>query len=266
MTRKKIILFARAAVVLTGIIAASLILTKGRHSEVKGSQEVTTERKEEADDEGAGRTGEREREMETKVIEVFGLGYLYYLDPDADQEFKERLTTFTRSTELDARSARVLESHEDDRSDEKKPAVFYLKLDDEDETIVKVSFEKTSGHYDFAVSGSAVEIDALDDEDREEGQTEHEIPESWKGEETSRNLVSITDPDGDLGRAADMEDLKEALKDFLQSIEEGRRNFIVSSVGNTDKGYEAILDFETVRLDGRNVEVRYDGTYHFRLV
>jgi len=46
MTKRKIILFAGAAVVLTGIIAASLILTKGRHSEVKGSQEVTTERKE----------------------------------------------------------------------------------------------------------------------------------------------------------------------------------------------------------------------------
>ena len=30
--------------------------------------------------------------------------------------------------------------------------------------------------------------------------------------------------------------------------------------------YEAVLDFETVRHDGRNVEVKYDGTWHFRLI
>ena len=64
MTRKKIILFAGAAVVLAGIIAASLILTKERHSEVKGSWEVTTERKEEPDDEGTDGAGGHEREME----------------------------------------------------------------------------------------------------------------------------------------------------------------------------------------------------------
>ena len=34
----------------------------------------------------------------------------------------------------------------------------------------------------------------------------------------------------------------------------------------TEEGYEAVLDFETVRHDGRNVEVKYDGSYHIRLV
>ena len=63
-----------------------------------------------------------------------------------------------------------------------------------------------------------------------------------------------------------MEDLEAALEQFLTSIDEGRRNFIVSSVGVTEKGYEAVLAFETVRHDGRNVEVVYDGSYHFRLI
>ena len=113
---------------------------------------------------------------------------------------------------------------------------------------------------------SDIEIDDFDDEDREEGQTDYEIPESRKGEETRKNLVSIIDPDGDLDSTADMEDLKAALEDFLQSIDEGRRNFIVSSVGDSEKGFKAVLEFEIVRLDGRNVEVRYDGAYHFRLI
>ena len=60
--------------------------------------------------------------------------------------------------------------------------------------------------------------------------------------------------------------LEAALEQFLTSIDEGRRNFIVSSVGVTEKGYEAVLAFETVRHDGRNVEVVYDGSYHFRLI
>lgn len=266
MTRKKIIVFVGAAAVLTGIIAASLILTKGKRSEVKESQEVTTEREEEADDESASGAGEKKSEMETKVIEVYGLGYLYYLDPDAEQTFKDRLTSFIVDKEIKADLALVLEEHVDNRADKKEPALFYLKLDDEERTIIQVSFEKTSGNYDFMVSESGVESGVFDDEDLEEGRTEYEIPESREGEKARKNMVSITDPDGDLGRVADMEELKSALKEFLKSIDEGRRNFIVSSVGPSEKGYEAVLDFETVRLDGRNVEVKYDGTYHFRLI
>ena len=41
---------------------------------------------------------------------------------------------------------------------------------------------------------------------------------------------------------------------------------LVSSFRTTETGYEAVLDFETVRHDGRNVEVKYDGTWHFRLI
>ncbi len=265
MTKRKIIVFTGAAVVLIGIIAAFLILTKGGHSKMKESTEVTTERKEESKNEGTSRDRGHEKEMEKKVIEVHGLGYLYYLDPDSDQEFKERLTAFIVARQLEADAAFVMEEHVDDRSDEKVPALFYLRLDDTGGTIVEVSFEKTSGHYTFALRDS---IDATSPErqDRGEGQTEYEIQESTKDDETQSTPVSIKDLDGDLGRAADMKELKTALEEFLKSIDEGRRSFIVSSVGTTEKGYEAVLAFETVRHDGRNVEVKYDGTYHFRLV
>ena len=218
---------------------------------MKGSWEVTTERKEEPDDEGTDGAGGHEREMEKQVIEVYGLGYLYYLDPDADHEFKERLTSFIAARKIDAGSALVMEEHVDDRVDEKEPALFFLKLDDRDGTIVKVSFEKTSGRYAFAVSDGK-DIVTSGREDKGEGRTEFEIPESKKEERTVKNPVSITDLDGDLGRAADMEDLEAALEQFLTSIDEGRR--------------EAVLAFETVRHDGRNVEVVYDGSYHFRLI
>ena len=132
--------------VLTGIIAASLILTKGRHSEMKGSTEVTTERKEEPKDEGTSRDRGHEKEMEKKVIEVHGLGYLYYLDPDSDQDFKERLTAFIVARQFEADAAIVMEEYVDDRSDEKVPALFYLRLDDTGGTIVEVRYD---GAYHF---------------------------------------------------------------------------------------------------------------------
>lgn len=252
--------------VLTGIIAASIILTRGEQSGRRRSEELTTARKEETTDDERDTTERQERAEKKGTMVVHGLGYLYYLNPDAEQTFKERLTEFVEAGEVQAGSARVLEDHEDDRDDEKEPAVFYLMLDDVKGTIIEVSFDKTSGRYGFAVSGPGNQHDISDDEDREEGRTEHEIPESSEDEDVKKVPVSITDLDGDLGRAADMEDLKAALTEYLRSIDEGRRNFIVSSVGTTEKGYEAVLAFETVRHDGRNVEVSYDGSYHFRLV
>ena len=63
-----------------------------------------------------------------------------------------------------------------------------------------------------------------------------------------------------------MKKLKKELGEFLRSEDEGRRNLYVGSVTVTEKGYEAVLCFETVRQDGRNVEVSYDGKYHFRFV
>lgn len=252
--------------VLAGIIAASIILTKGRHSGENEPEELTTARKEETTDDERTTTERQERAEEKGAMDVHGLGYLYYLDPDAEQTFKERLTAFVETAQIKAGSARVLEDHVDDRDEEKEPAIFYLMLDDEEGTIIQVSFDKTSGRYGFAVSGPSGEPVAFDAEGREAGRTEHEIPESSEDEDVKEVLVTITDLDGDLGRVANMEDLKAALTEYLRSIDEGRRDFIVSSVGTTEKGYEAVLIFETVRHDGRNVEVRYDGSYHFRMV
>ena len=78
--------------------------------------------------------------------------------------------------------------------------------------------------------------------------------------------VTITDTDHALTEAVDEQQLGNALAEYLRSIDEGRRDLYVSSFRVTEKGYEAVLDFETVRHDGRNVEVKYDGAFHFRLV
>ena len=197
-------------------------------------------------------------------ILTYGIGYLYYLAPDAEQIFKEKLTAFVKKTGREATSATVLDEYVDDRDKEDEPAEFHLLLDDKDSTVILVSFDKPTGHYMFAMTGKAagpVKVQATDKDGRE-----YEIPENSEDEGTEMKPVSITDTEKELTGVADLERLEEELAAFLYSIDEGRRNFYVSSFTLTDKGYEAVFDFETVRHDGRNVEVKFDGSYHFRLV
>ncbi|MBQ6393059.1 MAG: hypothetical protein IJH60_06075, partial [Eubacterium sp.] len=145
---------------------------------------------------------------------------------------------------------------------ESEPAQFFLKLDDSRHTIVRVSFKKTKGTYRFDLYDRPVP-EGMDDISEEE---EYEIPESTEDVPVPEIRLSITDPEGKLKEAADMKELKKELEEFLRSEEESRRNFYVRSVTVTGNEYEAVLYFETVRQDGRNVEVRYDGKYHFRFV
>ena len=85
MKKRNIALLAGAAMVLAGIIAASVILMKVSHSDGERSQELTTtERKEDADDD-EGNTTERRDPDEKEIMEVYGPGYLYYLDPDGEE-------------------------------------------------------------------------------------------------------------------------------------------------------------------------------------
>lgn len=266
MKKRKIVLLAGAAVVLAGTLAASFILTGGRHRGENKTQPGITQREEETGHEDNRNAEERKKDKDKGVLAVYGIGHLYYLAPEDEQTFKEKLTAFVKKTGRKASSAAVLEDHEDDRDKEDEPAEFYLLLDDKDSTVIRVSFDKPTGHYIFAMTG--IEADPVKSRagDKDEAGREYEIPESSADEETKERPVSITDTEKELTGAADMESLEEELTAFLYSIDEGRRNFYVSSFRKTEEGYEAVLDFETVRHDGRNVEVKFDGTWHFRLI
>ena len=226
--------------------------------------ETTTVMKKEDKDESTTKGSKRQTEEtdEGNSSEVYGIGHLYYLDPEGGQTFERRLTRFIRDQKIDAGSAEVLDYHIDDRKQESEPAQFFLRLDDSRRTIVRVSFKKTKGTYRFDLYDGPVP-DGMKDSSEEE---EREIPESTEDVAVPESSLSITDPEGRFKDAADMKELKKELERFLRYEEEGRRNFYVQSVTVTGNEYEAVLYFETVRQDGRNVEVRYDGEYHFRFV
>ena len=257
---------AGLVVILIGLTAALLFFIRDQPDPGR-THETTTQQKEENDESTIEiRRQDTEEGTVQNSIKVYGTGHLYYLDSEGDQTFQRRLTHFVSSQGIGAESAHVLEYCIDDRDKETELAQFFLELDDDHHTIVRVSFEKPTGTYRFNLYDGSIP-DVPDGETvSKDGREEETIPESTEDETIPENSLSITDPEGELKVVARMKELKKHLQEFLRSEKEGRRNFYVSSVTVTKDGYQAVLCFETVRQDGRNVEVTYDGDYHFSFV
>ena len=249
--------------VLLLVLSIALFFSVRDQPDPRREPEATTVKKEDKDENTTQRKRKKTGRSDDKdCIEVYGTGYLYYLDPEDDQVFQRRLTRFLQDKGIKAETATVVEYHIDDRKEEEEPAQFFLEIHDKKHTIVRVLFKKTTGTYRFDLPNQSLPDDIEEFSDEKE----QEIPESTEDVTVPKSRLSITDPEGQLKETADMKKLKKELGEFLRSEDEGRRNLYVGSVTVTEKGYEAVLCFETVRQDGRNVEVSYDGKYHFRFV
>ena len=265
--KRKRLRYAGMTVVLVGLICSLLFFIRVQPDPGR-KHDTTTQHKEENHESSAEiRRQDTEESTVKKSIEVTGTGHLYYLDPEGNQTFQRRLTHFVSDQGIEADSAQVLEYCIDDRDKETEQAQFFLELNDDHHTIVRVSFEKPTGTYRFNLYDRSIPDDYDGEALSKDGREEETIPESTEDDETvPKSRLTITDPEGELKAAADMKELKKELRKFLRLEKEGRRNFYVGSVTATDNGYTALICFETVRQDGRNVEVSYDGNYHFQLV
>ena len=264
--KKKRRLFAGAVATLILLTAALVFFIRTQPDPGRKPETTAQEKEENYENSSETQRNSTEETRDEECIEVHGTGHLYYLDPEGDHTFERRLTHFVTDEGIQAGTAEVMDYCIDNREKEKELAQFFLVLDDRQTTIVRVCFEKTTGTYWLNLYDGA--LPGVDEEAERYRSTEpeDEIPESTEGEEVPKSRLNITDPEGELKAAAKMKELKKYLRKFLRSEQEGRRNFYVDSVTVTEDGYQALLCFETVRQDGRNVEVTYDGDYHFRLV
>ena len=264
--KKKRLLFAGTVVTLV-LLTAALVFFIRDQPDPGRKPETTTQEKEENDENSSEvQRDSTEEALDEECIEVHGTGHLYYLDPEGDHTFERRLTHFVTDEGIQAGTAEVMDYCIDNREKEKELAQFFLVLDDRQATIVRVCFEKTTGIYRFNLyDGSLPDVEE-EAEGHRAGEPKEEIPESTEDTEVPKSRLTITEPEGELKAAAKMKELKKSLRRFLRSEEEGRRNLFVGSVTETENGYKAVLCFETVRQDGRNVEATYDGVYHFRFI
>ena len=195
------------------------------------------------------------------------LGNIYYLLPEEEAGFKEQVRDFLKENGMAADTVIALGKVEDDKASPKGTAQFYLQLDDADRSVLQVRYEKETGKFSIAPYEETIEnIEDYGGMKQPDG-TSTEAAQEYSAQGTEPidfGCPQITDPDGELSSMGDMETLQNNLLIFLNENLEERRLFYVSSFEKTRTGYEAVLDFETSRIDGKNVEVDYsDGKYEF---
>ena len=195
------------------------------------------------------------------------LGKIYYLLPEEEAGFQKQVMDFLKENAMEADTVTVLGKVEDDTASMNGTARFYLQLDDAGRTVLQAIYKKETG--EFLIKPCQEGIENIEDyggmelEKKEEGSKEPEYSEEGS-EFLELGRPQITDPDGQLSETVEMEILKNNLLLFLKENQEERRLFFVSSFEKTRTGYEAVLEFETSRIDGKNVEVDYvDGKYEF---
>ncbi len=217
----------------------------------------------------------RETEVQEQTTEgtdgsctFLSLGNICYLLPEEEAGFKEQVRDFLKENGMAADTVTALGKVEDDKASPKGTAQFYLQLDDAGRSVLQVRYEKETGKFSIAPYEETIEdIEDYGGMKQPDGEATEAAPEySAQGTEPiDFGLPQITDPDGELSSMGDMETLQNNLLIFLNENLEERRLFYVSSFEKTETGYEVVLEFETSRIDGQSIEVKYsDGRYEFR--
>ena len=196
------------------------------------------------------------------------LGNIYYLLPEEEAKFKDQVRDFLKENGIEADTVTALGKVEDDKASPKGTAQFYLQIDDADRSVLQVRYEKETGKFSIAPYEETIgDIEDYGGMKQPDGTaTEASSEYSAQGTEPiDFGLPQITDPDGELSSMGDMETLQNNLLLFLNENLEERRLFYVSSFEKTETGYDVVLEFETSRIDGQSIEVKYsDGKYEFR--
>lgn len=241
-------------------VLAGMFLMKGREKEAVPETTTGIESKE-------TETKEAETEPTSPSCVFRSLGNIYYLLPEEEDDFKEQVKSCLKENGMEADTVTALGKAEDDKASPKGTARFYLQLDDPDRSLLEVTYEKETGTFSIApYEGTIDNIEDYGGVLQEKTEVTKEEPEySMEGTEPiDLGIPQITDPNGQLSQTADLKVLQNNLLLFLNENQEERRNLYVSSFERTETGYDVVLEFETSRIDGQSIEVRYsDGKYEF---
>lgn len=261
MKKRAVILFAGLflGAVLACAIAGMLLIT-GRDKEVVPETATGTEHKE-------TETREEKTEDPSPSCAFRSLGNIYYLLPEEEDDFKEQVKDCLKENGMEADTVTALGKAEDDKASPKGTARFYLQLDDSDRSLLAVTYEKETGTFSLTPYEGMIEnIEDYGGVLQKKTEVTKEEPEySMEGTEPiDLGIPKITDPEGKLSQTADLRVLQNNLLLFLNENLEERRNLYVSSFEQTETGYDVVLEFETSRIDGQSIEVKYsDGKYEF---
>lgn len=215
-------------------------------------------------------TAEQTEKEKREKYHFTNLEYIYYINSENETDFEEQAAEYVEKNYKNVQWINALSKYDDDVSSNAGTATFYLQLDDDDNSVILISYDKRKEIFSFAPYKKKIE--SIEDyggmpQEKNTMQDDEEEYNEIGTEPIHLGNPQITDQDNSLEAVANEKELSQELLKFLEKEGEERRNFYVASVENTgEKNYKAVLDFVTKRSDGKNITVTFeDGTYTFSL-
>jgi len=259
--KKKIVIFLLAVFLVFALLVSALCFFAPKKNQ--NSRENTTEQPKTED------TAEQTEKEKREQYHFTNLEYIYYINSENETDFEEQ-AEYVEKNYKNVQWINALSKYDDDVSSNAGTATFYLQLDDDDNSIILISYDKRKEIFSFAPYKK--QIENIEDyggmpQEKNTMQDDEEDYNEIGTEPINLGNPQITDQDNSLEAVANEKELSQELLKFLEKEGEERRNFYVASVENTgEKNYKAVLDFVTKRSDGKNITVTFeDGTYTFSL-
>lgn len=260
--KKKIVIFLLAVFLVFALLVSAICFFAPKKNQ--NSRENTTEQPKTED------TAEQTEKEKREQYHFTNLEYIYYINSENETDFEEQAAEYVEKNYKNVQWINALSKYDDDVSSNTGTATFYLQLDDEDNSIVLISYDKKKETFSFSPYKKKIqniEIYGGMSQEKSTMQDDEEDYNEIGTEPINLGEPNIVDQDDSLGAVADEKELSQELLKFLEKEGEERRNFYVVSVESTgEKDYKAVLDFTTKRSDRKNITVTFeDGTYTFSL-
>lgn len=260
--KKKIVIFLLAVFLVFALLVSALCFFAPPKNQ--NSRENTTEQQKTED--AAEQTEKEKREK----YHFTNLEYIYYINSENETDFEEQAAEYVEKNYKNVQWINALAKFDDNVSSNAGTAIFYLQLDDEDNSVVLISYDKKKEIFLFAPYKKQIKNIEIYGGMPQEKNTLQDDEEEYNEIGTEPIYLGnplITDQDNSLEAVANEKELSQELLKFLEKEGEERRNFYVASVENTGgKNFKAVLEFSTKRSDGKNITVTFeDGTYTFSL-
>lgn len=260
--KKKIVIFLLAVFLVFALLVSALCFFAPPKNQ--NSRENTTEQQKTED--AAEQTEKEKREK----YHFTNLEYIYYINSENETDFEEQAAEYVEKNYKNVQWINALAKFDDDVSSNAGTAIFYLQLDDEDNSVVLISYDKKKEIFLFAPYKKQIKNIEIYGGMPQEKNTLQDDEEEYNEIGTEPIYLGnplITDQDNSLEAVANEKELSQELLKFLEKEGEERRNFYVASVENTGgKNFKAVLEFSTKRSDGKNITVTFeDSTYTFSL-
>ena len=140
--KKKIMLFLLAVFLGFALLISAIcffVLKKNQNS-----RENTTEQQKTED--AAEQTEKEKREQ----YHFTNLEYIYYINSENETDFEEQAAEYVEKNYKNVQWINALAKFDDDVSSNTGTATFYLQLDDNDNSIILISYDKRKEIFSFA--------------------------------------------------------------------------------------------------------------------